>query len=333
MTMLLSIVPLLTGWPSSAVLLTSVDALLLLGVAVTSFFGQLLLTRGFQPQSAGKTAALNFSQVLYSYGFGIVLFGDHISWFGIMGIALIAVGMACSTAKTGPAQASNNSSSNATQLASTDMRVLSDSLKAKNSFLATAGSFQRLLAECKSSIAGNNGYDGLLGGIAGYVGSKLSRHSSKTGDAALQQYGGAAYSILQVEQQVGDKLGKLQLIPAVRNSSLDSTAAGLYAAMEVAQLHSNYQAVDQSQQHQQQQQWQLQQHFMSDDSVDSVSMLSGSVYNSTSSNVSDTLPVQQSASPPAQQAAQLKPVPAGAQLPTQQSVGPAKAIKYVQQQF
>jgi hypothetical protein len=62
-TMLLSALPLLIGWPSHAVWLSWSDALLLVGVAATSFAGQLFLTRGFQLLPAGKAAGFNFSQV------------------------------------------------------------------------------------------------------------------------------------------------------------------------------------------------------------------------------------------------------------------------------
>jgi drug/metabolite transporter (DMT)-like permease len=62
-TMILSALPLLIGWPSAATWLSWVDALLLIGVAATSFAGQLFLTRGFQLLPAGKAAAFNFSQV------------------------------------------------------------------------------------------------------------------------------------------------------------------------------------------------------------------------------------------------------------------------------
>jgi drug/metabolite transporter (DMT)-like permease len=62
-TMVLSALPLLIGWPSPAAWLSWSDALLLVGVAATSFAGQLFLTRGFQLLPAGKAAGYNFSQV------------------------------------------------------------------------------------------------------------------------------------------------------------------------------------------------------------------------------------------------------------------------------
>jgi drug/metabolite transporter (DMT)-like permease len=69
-TMLLSALPLLIGWPSHALWLSWSDVLLLVGVAATSFAGQLFLTRGFQLLPAGKAAGFNFSQVgLFRAGF------------------------------------------------------------------------------------------------------------------------------------------------------------------------------------------------------------------------------------------------------------------------
>lgn len=61
--MVMSALPLAVGYPQAAVWLGSWDCLLLMGVAATSFFGQLSLTRGFQLLDAGKAAGLNFSQV------------------------------------------------------------------------------------------------------------------------------------------------------------------------------------------------------------------------------------------------------------------------------
>lgn len=62
-TMILSFIPLAIGFPQPAAWVSPKDTLLLLGVAATSFFGQLSLTRGFQLLNASKAAGLNFSQV------------------------------------------------------------------------------------------------------------------------------------------------------------------------------------------------------------------------------------------------------------------------------
>lgn len=57
-----SALPLAAGWPQRAVAPTARDVGLLLGVAGTSFLGQLLLTRGLQLQPAARAASINFSQ-------------------------------------------------------------------------------------------------------------------------------------------------------------------------------------------------------------------------------------------------------------------------------
>jgi drug/metabolite transporter (DMT)-like permease len=62
-TLVLSSIPLAVGWPQHATLPSLPDLGATLGVALTSFWGQLLLTRGFQLLDASKAAAINFTQV------------------------------------------------------------------------------------------------------------------------------------------------------------------------------------------------------------------------------------------------------------------------------
>lgn len=64
----MSALPLAVGYPQPAAWLGWWDCLLLVGVAATSFWGQLSLTRGFQLLDAGKAAGLNFSQVRHPHG-------------------------------------------------------------------------------------------------------------------------------------------------------------------------------------------------------------------------------------------------------------------------
>jgi len=56
------LVPLLIGYPSPPVWPGAVDAVNLCSIAITSFFGQMLLSRGFQLQSAAKASAINLTQ-------------------------------------------------------------------------------------------------------------------------------------------------------------------------------------------------------------------------------------------------------------------------------
>lgn len=58
-----SSVPLAVGWPQPAVLPSGHDVALLLGVAASSFCGQILLNRGFQVQPAAIASAINCTQV------------------------------------------------------------------------------------------------------------------------------------------------------------------------------------------------------------------------------------------------------------------------------
>lgn len=72
-TIVLSTFPLAASWPQRAVLPSLSDAALLVVIAATSFAGQLLLTRGFQLESASRAASINFSQVGgegWGWGFG-----------------------------------------------------------------------------------------------------------------------------------------------------------------------------------------------------------------------------------------------------------------------
>lgn len=91
-TVAMSTVPLIAGFPTPAIWPSVTDNLLLVGVAVTSFVGQVLLTRGFQLETAARASAVNFTQVVYSYLFGITIFGDTISPLGICGSLLVALG-------------------------------------------------------------------------------------------------------------------------------------------------------------------------------------------------------------------------------------------------
>jgi drug/metabolite transporter (DMT)-like permease len=62
-TLALAVGPLVAGWPQQAVLPSAHDGGLLLGVAATSFFAQLLLTRSLQRTAAALVSGVSFSQV------------------------------------------------------------------------------------------------------------------------------------------------------------------------------------------------------------------------------------------------------------------------------
>lgn len=60
-TICLTVWPLLFGLPEHARLVASHDCLLLLGIALTSFSAQLMMTRSFQITTAARAAAVGFT--------------------------------------------------------------------------------------------------------------------------------------------------------------------------------------------------------------------------------------------------------------------------------
>jgi hypothetical protein len=62
-TIIMCTLPLALGWPQAPVLPLAGDMLLLLGVALTSFAGQLLMTRGLQLIPAAQASTTSFAQV------------------------------------------------------------------------------------------------------------------------------------------------------------------------------------------------------------------------------------------------------------------------------
>ncbi|MCJ1429072.1 hypothetical protein MMC29_006985 [Sticta canariensis] len=73
-------------------------------VGATSFFGQILLGRGYQLEMASKVAAVNYLQVLFATFFGITILGDKLSWLSATGSLMIAAGVVLANAsKSQPA--------------------------------------------------------------------------------------------------------------------------------------------------------------------------------------------------------------------------------------
>lgn len=92
-TMVLCILPLGLGMPDKAVAPIPGDVALMLGVAVTSFAAQLLMTRGFQTTAAAIATAMSFTSVLYSYVLGALFFGEQMSLMGGAGTLFILTGV------------------------------------------------------------------------------------------------------------------------------------------------------------------------------------------------------------------------------------------------
>lgn len=85
--------PLLAGIPEAAKLVAWRDCLLLLGIATTSFFAQLLMTRSFQLIPAAKAASVGFMGVIYSHILGALIFDEKITSATVLGAGLIFVGV------------------------------------------------------------------------------------------------------------------------------------------------------------------------------------------------------------------------------------------------
>jgi hypothetical protein len=125
-------------------------------------------------------------QVVYSYAFGILFFHEHLTLFGVAGTALIAMGMACVTARTPPQQQQQQGDklSDAardaagaglgSQMFSGILQLEPEqggSMRSSGSFLARMQSFQRLLADRRSG-----------GEVSGGLGS-VQYHAAGSGDA------------------------------------------------------------------------------------------------------------------------------------------------------
>ncbi|KAF6266011.1 hypothetical protein COO60DRAFT_639078 [Scenedesmus sp. NREL 46B-D3] len=270
-TMLLSAAPLVIGWPSHAAWLAWGDALLLFGVAATSFAGQLFLTRGFQLLPAGKAAGFNFSQVVYSYAFGILLFHEHLTLFGVAGTALIALGMACVTARSAPQQQQQQQQGDKLSDAALDAagaglgsrvfsRVLqlepqqqqAGSMRSSSSFLARMQSFQRLLADrrqgggggelsvglggCQYHAAGSS--DGEAAGLLPTTQERSSRHT--TGSARCPTLHAAAAAAAVTGGSWGQHVASSLLAADQQTCVLPSSREGaeLAAAMPVGPMAS-----------------------------------------------------------------------------------------------
>lgn len=88
-----SIVPLCLGYPNPAVFPSLKDWICLIGIACSSFFANLLLSRGFQLEPAAKASAINYLQVINAHILGLVFFGETPTLLSIIGAAAIACGI------------------------------------------------------------------------------------------------------------------------------------------------------------------------------------------------------------------------------------------------
>ncbi len=83
----------LGGWPAP----TARGWALLAGIGVSTLLAQIFLTRGLHLLEAGRATAIGYVQIVFAFGWGIVLFGESPSILAVVGAAVIVgstVGMA-----------------------------------------------------------------------------------------------------------------------------------------------------------------------------------------------------------------------------------------------
>jgi drug/metabolite transporter (DMT)-like permease len=71
---------------------TTVDWLLLLGVAIATQFAQVHMTHGLQLEPTGRATAIGYIQIVFAALWGIVLLGEHPDWWTALGAAVIIGG-------------------------------------------------------------------------------------------------------------------------------------------------------------------------------------------------------------------------------------------------
>lgn len=125
-------------------------------------------------------------QVLWGYAFGILLFGEHLTLFGVLGTVLIAIGMGCVTARAKP-QTQTEKTAVVRDLAGAGcgsvllpvQQLLQNKSSGRSaSFVARHLSFQRLLARDRGSIGDLKDYDSIEAGTS----ADLSQRGALAGD-------------------------------------------------------------------------------------------------------------------------------------------------------
>lgn len=88
-TAILSGIAMIPFWESPG----SIDLVLLLLTGVLGYFGQVLLTKGFQLELASRVAPIRYLEVINSLLVGLVWFGESYSLISLIGIILIVGSM------------------------------------------------------------------------------------------------------------------------------------------------------------------------------------------------------------------------------------------------
>ncbi|KAG2430123.1 hypothetical protein HXX76_010222 [Chlamydomonas incerta] len=108
----LTAVPLAFSVPFPAVAPSSGAWLLVSGIAALQLVAQFMMNRGFQLESAGRGAAINVLQVLFSFILDVAILHNRPSLLSVLGSALVAAGVLF-MALRGPAGRANSTSSSA----------------------------------------------------------------------------------------------------------------------------------------------------------------------------------------------------------------------------
>jgi drug/metabolite transporter (DMT)-like permease len=93
-TAMVSSVPCLAfSWPGPpAVWPSIVEWVILTAIGISSFAGQMVLSRGFQLLSGAKASGINMTQLVFGWFFGFVFFNEELTALSIGGSGLVAVG-------------------------------------------------------------------------------------------------------------------------------------------------------------------------------------------------------------------------------------------------
>ncbi|AUP81490.1 DMT family transporter [Flavivirga eckloniae] len=77
------------GWVTPV----GLEWLMLFGLGVFGYFGQLFMTKAFQVASTNQVAPLKYLEVLYTVLFGVFIFSENYTFWSLLGIALIVTGL------------------------------------------------------------------------------------------------------------------------------------------------------------------------------------------------------------------------------------------------
>ena len=86
---ILSFIGMIIYWQSP----TLVEWVLLGGMGISGYFGQIYMTKSFQLEAASRVAPVKYVELVYSLLIGLIWFGESYSLISFLGISLILLGM------------------------------------------------------------------------------------------------------------------------------------------------------------------------------------------------------------------------------------------------